>query len=123
MGSSDLPMWSKQEIQQSLKIVKILSLQSIGRDKEIELVKKISLNVEMKSLFKHNDNCQGEQCPFPFCSLCRTLQDLVGRSEPSGCHQVYRGRCFNVDYTPHVGRHMSVCTLSALFLRGQLLLF
>lgn len=100
--------------------MKILSLQSIGRDKEIELVKKISLNVEMKSLFKRDDNCQGEQCPFPFCSLCRTLQDLVGKS---GCHQVCRGRCFNVDYTPRVGRHMSVCTLSALFLRGQLLLF
>lgn len=46
-----------------------LSLRSIGRDKEIELVQKISLNVEMKSLFKRNDNCQEEQYPFSLLLL------------------------------------------------------
>lgn len=69
---------------------------SINRDKEIELVQKISLNAEMKSLFKCNDNCQEEQCPFPLLLL------VWSSAEPSGCHEVHRGRCFNVDYTPRV---------------------
>lgn len=69
---------------------------SINRDKEIELVQKISLNAEMKSLFKCNDNCQEEQCPFPLLRL------VWSSAEPSGCHEVHRGRCFNVDYTPRV---------------------
>ena len=69
---------------------------SINRDKEIELVQKISLNAEMKSLFKCNDNSQEEHSPFPHLRL------VWSSAEPSGCHEVHRGRCFNVDYTPRV---------------------
>lgn len=65
----------------------------------------------MKSLFKGNDNCQEEQCLFfPFCSLCRTVQDLVGKTEASGCHKVHSRSCVDVNYTLCVS--VEVCAAS-----------
>lgn len=47
---------------------------------------------------------------FPFCSLCRTVQDLVGKTEASGCHKVHSRSCVDVNYTLCVS--VEVCAAS-----------